>query len=235
MSTLPRPRASRVLGAAVLFALGATNLGCAIMSRPVALPPREQPYIAVLSGHLDEPTTMVARHSWIIANPGKGQELARYEYSGFGGLPRKRTSNPLIYLDRESTLLHGVLLGDHATIDKIMACLDVETPRYYEEHPDYFPIPGPNSNTYVDQMMRRCAIPFELPATAIGKDYRGLVGASVTAGGTGVQLETWLAGIKLGLKEGVELHILGFSIGVDFWPPAVIVPADPGRIGFDDR
>ena len=44
-----------------------------------------------------------------------------------------------------------------------------------------------------------------------------------------------VAVVYLGLKEGIELHVIGLSIGIDFWPPAIIVPLGPGRIGFADR
>jgi hypothetical protein len=157
----------------------------------------------------------------------------RYEL--LGSAFKTTSSDAFEYFGEGDVALHGVIAGSTASISKIVACLDVETPRYNEEHPDYFPIPGPNSNTYVDQMLRRCDIPVDLPATAIGKDYRGVAGASITSGGTGVQIETWLGGVRIGLKEGVELHILGLTLGVDFWPPAILVPVNPGRIGFDDR
>ena len=84
-------------------------------------------------------------------------------------------------------------------------------------------------------LLRECDIPASLSSTAIGKDYRGLIGAGVTSEGTGVQLETPIIGLKLGLKEGVEVHILGLSLGIDLWPPAIIVPIGEGRIGFGDR
>jgi len=219
--------------ALLLAALGATSTGCAIYRRPLALPPPETPYVAVLSGEMPEPISMVARHGWIVASVGDRKPLLRYEL--MGDAFKTTTSDPFRYFGHGDVALHGVLRGDRARIAKVVACLDVETPRYNEEHPTYWPMPGPNSNTYVDQMMRRCDIPFELPATAIGKDYRGVLGASVTSGGTGVQLETWLGGIKIGVTEGVEVHLLGLAIGVDLWPPALILPVNPGRLGFDDR
>ena len=50
---------------------------------------------------------------------------------------------------------------------------------------------------------------------------------------------TWtltpVLGLKIGLKEGIEIHIIGLAIGIDLWPPAIIVPLGPGRIGFADR
>ena len=30
-------------------------------------------------------------------------------------------------------------------------------------------------------------------------------------------------------------HLVGLGLGIDFWPPAILVPANPGRIGFADR
>ena len=223
---------NRVSVLALAAAALTSSAGCVVLRRPTTLPDADKPYVAVISGEMPEPITMVARHSWIVANVGD-QRLLRYEL--LSRAFKETTSRPLEYFGEGDVAVHGVVLGDRTWIKKTVECLDEETPRYNEEHPDYFPIPGPNSNTYVDQMLRRCAIPVDLPSTAIGKDYRGPVGASVTSGGTGLQFETWVAGVKLGLREGVELHILGLTIGVDWWPPALILPVNPGRIGFDDR
>src|SRR6185295_18576900 len=48
------------------------------------------------------------------------------------------------------------------------------------------------------------------------------------------QLETWPVGVKLGLEEGIEVHLFDLPLGVHFWPPGLTVPVNPGRIGFDD-
>ncbi len=77
--------------------------------------------------------------------------------------------------------------------------------------------------------------PASLPATSVGKDWRGLVGAGLTSERTGVQLETPLLGLKVGLKEGIEVHVIGLSFGIDLWPPAIILPLGPGRLGVADR
>ncbi len=53
-------------------------------------------------------------------------------------------------------------------------------------------------------VLRTCKLSASLPATAIGKDWRGLFGAGITSERTGVQVETPIIGVKLGLKEGVE-------------------------------
>jgi hypothetical protein len=71
-----------------------------------------------------------------------------------------------------------------------------------------------------------------LPATCIGRDYRGAIGASVTSSRTGVQLESVVAGVKVGLVEGIEVHLLGLAIGLHFWPPGITLPVNPGCLGF---
>ena len=124
--------------------------------------------------------------------------------------------------------------GDHIVAEKMIACIRREAPSYPHRN-SYHGWPGPNSNTFVDYMMRKCGLRANLAAPSIGKDYRGLIGLSWTSGGTGFQFETPLLGFKLGLTEGIEIHLLGLGIGIDWWPPAIIVPIGPGRIGFDDR
>jgi hypothetical protein len=74
----------------------------------------------------------------------------------------------------------------------------------------------------------------DLPPTCVGKDHRSLLGMSFTSGGTGIQLESPVLGVRLGLTEGIELHVLALTLGVDFWPPALLVPFGEGRLGFDD-
>ena len=51
---------------------------------------------------------------------------------------------------------------------------------------------------------------------------------------TGFQIETPLVGLKLGLTEGIEIHVLALTVGIDWWPPAIILPLGGGRVGFAD-
>jgi hypothetical protein len=171
--------------------------------------------------------SQVARHSWIVANVPGEPYPRRFEFAGGG-------ADPFDYFGDGDVAVHGVVHYGRDDLRRVVACLEREDARYYREHEDYWPIPGPNSNTLVDFLLRHCGIRVELPATAIGRDYRGAIGASVTSLGTGVQLETWIVGVKVGLQEGVELHLLDLPLGVHFWPPGITVPVNPGRIGIDD-
>jgi len=89
--------------------------------------------------------------------------------------------------------------------------------------------PGPNSNTFAAWVLRQSGVSAEMPPTAVGKDYVPAVAAGRTTSGTGVQFETLPLGAKVGLKEGVEANVLGMTIGVSLWPPAIKLPF--GRIG----
>jgi hypothetical protein len=47
---------------------------------------------------------------------------------------------------------------------------------------------------------------------------------------TGLSLAVLQVGATVGLREGVELDLLGATLGVDVWPPALKTPF--GRFGF---
>jgi hypothetical protein len=97
---------------------------------------------------------------------------------------------------------------------------------------EYLAWPGPNCNTYTAWVLRQANVGADLPPRAVGKDYLGLAGAARTTTGTGFQLETPLLGLKLGLRDGVELHVLEATFGLDVLPPAIKTPF--GRVGFDE-
>lgn len=212
----------------VVFALAACAGGCVIASRPLTVPPNDETTIVLLTGVLGPPLDDIARHPWLAVRKAGETTWHVYEVGG-GGTEVDPITRHAPY---EQLILHAVWRGDEAAADCVMR----EGPIVTEEiERDYIFYPGPNSNTFGDIMLRRCKLAASLPSTSVGKDWRGLFGAGLTSERTGVQIETPLLGLKLGLKEGIELHFLGLSIGIDLWPPALIVPLGPGRIGFADR
>lgn len=120
--------------------------------------------------------------------------------------------------------------------DRIIAQL----PALLEAYPykdQYRVWPGPNSNTFVDYVIRKIPeLTVELPSSAIGKDYLThpyLVDWSPT--GTGVQMSVFgLLGFTLGAADGVEVNLLGMTFGVDLLSPAFKLPF-VGRVGMKDR
>src|ERR1700690_1481770 len=176
-----------ILGRAQIFSVifaAATTVGCVVPRPAATLADREATaYIAVLSGEMPPPIDLVARHAWIIVHvPGDGPDR-RFEYGATGG------PGPFDDFTGGDVMLHGVVTESRDEIPAKLGCLVDAATEARLAHPGYFPIPGPNSNAYIDILLRRCAIAIELPATAIGRDYRGIVGASVTESRTGVQFE----------------------------------------------
>jgi hypothetical protein len=200
------------------------------------LPRRDRTYVAVLSGEMPGAFRDVARHSWVVANVKDGSGRHRHRrYEWLGAASATDSDNPFDYFGTGEVAIHGVVLEDDAgasAMTRMVACLERETKRYEDANCGCWP--GPNSNTFVDGLIRACGLGIELPATALGRDYRGPVGVSITEGRTGVQLETWLGGVKLGLKEGVSVDLVGVALGVHFWPPGIDVPINPGRLGIDE-
>jgi Protein of unknown function (DUF3750) len=98
---------------------------------------------------------------------------------------------------------------------------------------EYRAWPGPNSNTFTAYIGREVPeLGLDLPSNAIGKDFlpEGALFAR-TPSGTGFQLSFYgVAGILVGLQEGLELNLLGLNVGVDASVPAVKLPAI-GRLG----
>jgi len=184
----------------------------------------DEAYVAVLSGEMPPPIDQVSRHAWVIAHVPSWRHDRRWEYGGSGG------SEPYDDFTGGDVMVHGIVHPKN--IQETINCLDRAERTARERHPDYFPIPGPNSNTFVDILIRECALGVELPATAIGRDYRGIIGVSGTETRTGVQFESVLFGIRLGLVEGIEFHFLSFVFGLHIWPPGITLPINPGRIGF---
>ena len=230
-----RARQPKWLAESVWLALVWSLCACTIGKRPVRLPPEDGVATVVLASmRLMPPLEQIARHPWFAVRERGATNWVRWEIwsSGAGGdwgYIAQRHADPL---EGDQVRVHGVLRGSRA--ERFIACLERQSARYEHRH-RYIFWPGPNSNTYVDAMLRRCRFRAELPSTAVGKDYRGAIGASTTSGGTGVQLETPVVGLRVGLKEGLQVHILTLTFGIDFWPPALLLPVGEGRLGFADR
>jgi len=205
------------------IALGA----CTIFDRPLREPSNDQATILLLTGGLGHPMDKIARHPWFATRRAGETEWHLHEVGGGG-----TTSDPIHNRPYVDPILHAVWRGEAA--ERGIACLEREAPKWIGAlHYRFYP--GPNSNTFGDVMMRKCGLHASLPATSVGKDWRGGFGITGTSEGTGFQIETPLLGFKLGLKEGIEIHIIGLSFGIDLWPPAIILPLGPGRLGFADR
>lgn len=175
-------------------------------------------------------------HTWIVAKPTGASHYTRYEVVGWGvgrGASAVRTnrSGPDNYWFGAFPEKIADVRGPH--VDALIARIETAVRTY--PYPDtYRTWPGPNSNTFVAHVVRSVPeLRVDLPPTAIGKDYLpdGAL-AAASPSGTGFQLSLFgLAGVLLGLEEGVEVNLLGLTVGLDLNSPAIKLPG-VGRLGF---
>ena len=126
-------------------------------------------------------------------------------------------------------LLADIRGADAATAIPKIAHAVANYPHAYE----YVLWPGPNSNSFVAHVAREVAeLRVDLPPTAIGKDYlaNGAI-AGPTPSGTGFQLSiAGAAGVLVALEEGLEVNLLGLTLGIDPLDLALKLPGI-GRLG----
>ncbi len=176
-----------------------------------------------------------AVHTWLIMKREGAARYDRYEVVGWG----VRHGRPAVRRDMRA--IDGYWAGNlpHIVVDRrgpeVEALIDrIEAAIESYPYPDqYRSWPGPNSNTFIAHIARSVPeLALELPPTAIGKDYlaNGNLFAS-TPSGTGYQMSVLgLLGLSLGRDEGLELNLLGLTLGIDPLDVAIKLPA-VGRIG----
>ena len=159
-------------------------------------------------------------HTWVAVKPAGAPAYTTHEVIGWrffrGGSPvvsrrgapdrRWFGARPEIYRDLRGPVAEAV-------IGRIEAAV-----RSYPFKAEYRSWPGPNSNTFTAWIARGVPqLGLELPPTAVGKDYLGTTRfAAASPSGTGVQVS--LLGLLGGLaawEEGLELHLLGLTLGID--------------------
>lgn len=127
------------------------------------------------------------------------------------------------------------LLADHrgAGVDAMIDRIEAAAARYpWGRH--YRVWPGPNSNTFVAYIARSVPeLRLDLPSNAIGKDFLGSTNFFASSpSGTGWQFSAYgLLGVTAGVEEGIELNLLGLSIGFDYNDLALRLPGI-GRVDF---
>nr|WP_318383780.1 DUF3750 domain-containing protein [uncultured Enterobacter sp.] len=169
---------------------------------------------------------VVAVHPWIIFKRAGETEYNRYEVISWGGGEKVRRNrnapDGYWYGAKPRLLVEHRGPAAQAMIPHIEAAI-----ASYPWPEAYHAWPGPNSNTFIAHIGREVpALKLDLPANAIGKDYRSLRNPiGLPPSGRGVQLSLLgVAGLTLGAEEGIELNVLGLNLGVDFTPLRLRLP-----------
>ncbi|MDA8231345.1 MAG: DUF3750 domain-containing protein [Magnetospirillum sp.] len=175
-----------------------------------------------------------AIHTWIVVKPSGAPAYTRYEVIGWDPPPMIKVDwaapdglwygkRPIVLLDRRGAGVDGVIERVHMAVGR------------YPYADRYVVWPGPNSNTFIAHIARSVPeLGLDLPANAIGKDFRELSEAIGKApSGTGVQVSLLgMLGVMAALREGIEINILGLNLGVDPVGRALRLPGI-GRLPFD--
>ena len=179
---------------------------------------------------------LFAVHTWIATKPENASSYRVHQVIGWrgrggGSVVASGSDLPDRSWYGQPPRLIKELRGPAAAsaIPKILEAVDT-----YPYTHEYRMWPGPNSNTFTAYIVRRVPeLGVDLPVIAIGKDYLedGRF-VAVAPGGRGFQLSLFgLAGVVIGVEEGIEVNLLGLVFGVDPLGPAIKLPAI-GRIGF---
>jgi len=176
--------------------------------------------------------SIFAVHSWIAVKPAGASSWSRFEVVGWGR-PIRQNAYPVDALWYSNPpMVSYELRGEEArrAIPKIVSAISNYP---HSARGSYTIWPGPNSNTFVAHVVRQVPeLKAELPARAMGKDYLGEgLQFATTPSHTGWQM-SWngVAGLAVAWEEGLELHVLGATIGIDPLDLAIKLPSF-GRLG----
>ncbi len=168
-----------------------------------------------------------AIHTWVAVKRPGADDYTRYEVIGWryfrGGRALQIRTTPEPdgwWFGNEPQLLYD-LRGPAAA--SLIPEIEAAVAAY--PHADFYRTwPGPNSNSFTAHVGRSVpALGLDLPPTAIGKDYHGAPIGRSPGGGLQVSL-FGLVGLLISPAEGVEVNLLGLSVGVDPLQPGLRLP-----------
>lgn len=183
--------------------------------------------VIILAARTGRWKSIFAEHMSIVLKPEGAARWTRYDVVGWGN-PVRRDAYPadaLWYGNRPYVVTE--ITGPEAAT--LIPRIEKTISRYpHSAHGTYTVWPGPNSNTFVAWVVRNTdGFAAELPPVAVGKDYleNGLA-IGPAASRTGYVVSAWgLIGITAALREGVEVNLLGTSIGLDPDDLAIKLPS----------
>jgi hypothetical protein len=158
-------------------------------------------------------------HTWVAVKPRGAEEFTVYEVNGW----RLRRTGSAVSADHRPPDSRWFgnrpdLLADvrGEGVDDVITRIEAAVAAY--PYADTYRVwPGPNSNTFIAHVLRAAPeLRVDLPAHAIGKDYLGPAFVAWSPSGTGAQVNVFgVVGALAGVEEGVELNVLGLTVGID--------------------
>lgn len=154
-------------------------------------------------------------HTWISTKEAGADHYQVHEVTGWRRyVVSSRPGDPDRHWYGARPEVYADIRGDEAE-QLIPAIYDAVASYPYPT--EYEAWPGPNSNTFVAWVIRKVpGLEVALPSHAIGKDYLGDRVVAAVPGGVGYQFSLGgYFGVLAGVREGLELNIMGLSLGIN--------------------
>lgn len=183
--------------------------------------------VIVLAARTGRWKSIFAEHMSIVLKPEGADRWTRYDVVGWGD-PVRKDAYPAdaFWYGNEPRVIYRL---DGAAAANLIPAIEATIARYPNARRGSYTVwPGPNSNTFVSWVVRNTeGFEAELSSVAVGKDWLGSgLGFAVAPSKTGYSVSIdGLIGGTLAWEEGMELHLLGSTIGFDPNDLAVKLPA----------
>ncbi len=168
-----------------------------------------------------------AEHMSIVFKAQGAPEWTRYEVVGWGN-PVRRNAYPAdaFWYGNRPRIIYRL---DGPEAASLIPAIEKTIATYpFQQRGSYTVWPGPNSNTFVAHVVRETpGFAAELSAVGVGKDWLG-PGLAVAPAPSKTGYSFSIAGLiggTIALREGVELSLLGSTIGLDPDDLAIKLPA----------
>ncbi len=169
----------------------------------------------------------LSEHSWIVVKDAGARAYERWDKVGWGSPIRRNgypadarwySNPPRLVLERHGEAAEAIIPAVRAAIAGYP----------YAMRGGYTIFPGPNSNTFVEHVLRHVpGLRTVLPPAAVGRDFPSdgrLLAFDQDRGDVRLSLFGY-AGISVGATAGIEVNVLGLVAGLDPRRLAVKVPA----------
>lgn len=183
--------------------------------------------VLILAARTGRWRAIFAEHMSLVLKPEGASHWTRYDVVGWGSPIRRDAYAADAFWYGNKPYVVREISGKAA--EKLIPEIKASIARYpHSTRGTYTVWPGPNSNSFVAWVVRNTdGFTAELPPVAIGKDYLDDgFGFARAASGTGFTISAWgIVGLTAALEEGLEINLLGTSIGVDPLDLAIKLPS----------
>ncbi|MCC2672589.1 MAG: hypothetical protein K0Q72_5061, partial [Armatimonadetes bacterium] len=194
----------------------------------------EQLIVELRGATLPSVLRAIALHHWFVVIEPETGSTTRWEVwqnRDAGGQSWGHLHRNLMHADRPvgggPSFTVATWTGDDAR--RLQAVL--EQPDEYPFREVYRYWPGPNSNTYAAWVLARAGLLHDFDPRGIGKDFVAPYGFGLSRCAGSTCLSSPLIGARWGRHVGLELHLLGLTLGIGHRPLRLKTPLGLLRLG----